>query len=190
MMFLKAAAVLIILYSIIQLGFEMLFFSQQLYMYLLDIATWVNVPLYILAIAFVSVFGRECLCPLEGQWQAGIVAVFLVWAHLILNMRRMRVLGETITKCLNVYYNKVPVTTIGDINDVLCRYWYLYLDVQEHFHSFLEANNPHSPTATDVCSDLLHDLQTISQSLCQLTICQSWSLNIEDHSYEHWRFGI
>ena len=98
MMFLEAAAVLIILYSITQLFIEALYFSQQLYLYFFDIATWVNVPLYILAIAFVSVFGRECLCPLEGQWQVGIAAMFLVWAHLILNMRRMRVLGKMLAR--------------------------------------------------------------------------------------------
>ena len=94
MMFLVAAAVLIILYSIIRLALEALYFYLQLHLYFFDIATWVNVPLYIFAIAFVSVFGRECLCPLEGQWQVGIAAVFLVWAHLIINMRRMRVLGK------------------------------------------------------------------------------------------------
>ena len=95
-MFLEAAAVLIILYSIFRLVFEVVYFYQQLYLYFFDIATWVNLPLYIFAIAFVSVFGKECLCPLEGQWQVGIAAVFLVWAHLILYMRRMRVLGMLI----------------------------------------------------------------------------------------------
>ena len=94
MMFLKATAVLIILYSIIRLSVEALFCYQHFHLYLFDIATWVNVPLYVSAIAFVSVFGNECLCPLEGQWQIGIAAVFLVWAHLILNMCRVRVLGK------------------------------------------------------------------------------------------------
>ena len=94
MIFLEIAAVLIILYSIIRLVLEFGYFTQQLYLYFFDIATWVNVPLYIFAIIFVSIFGRECLCPPEWQWQVGIAAVFLVWAHLILYMRRMRVLGE------------------------------------------------------------------------------------------------
>lgn len=100
MVFLVAAAVLIILYSLMQLA---LYFYQQLYLYIFDIATWVNVPLYIFAIAFVSVFGKECLCPLEGQWQVGTAAVFLVWAHLILYMRRMRVLGKKIFMILECY---------------------------------------------------------------------------------------
>ena len=96
MIFLKAAAVLIILYSIIRLFIEAVYFYQQFYLHFFDIATWVNVPLYIFAIVFVSIFGKECLCPLEGQWQVGIAAVFLVWVHLILYMCRMRVLGKMI----------------------------------------------------------------------------------------------
>ena len=92
MMFLKAAAVLIILYSIVRLVFE--YGYQQLYLYFYDVATWVNLPLYISSIIFVFIFTRECLCPYEWQWQVGIAAVFLVWAHLILYMRRMRVLGK------------------------------------------------------------------------------------------------
>ena len=107
-MFLVVAAVLIILYSLVGLVFEALYFYQQLYLYIFDIATWVNVPLYIFAITFVSVFGKECLCPLEGQWQVGIAAVFLVWVHLILYMRRMRVLGK-IFMILKRFTNLIPL---------------------------------------------------------------------------------
>ena len=121
-MFLEAAAVLIILYSIFRLIFEVVYFYQQLYLYFFDIATWVNLPLYIFAIAFVSVFGKECLCPLKGQWQVGIAAVFLVWAHLILYMRRMRVLGMLIIprvdkrereECLTPLY--LPVKALFEV---------------------------------------------------------------------------
>ena len=94
MLFLEVVAMLIILYSIVRLGFEVLYSYQQLYLYFLDIATWVNVPLHIFSIIFVFVFRAECLCPYEWQWQVGIAAVFLVWVHLILYMRRMRVLGK------------------------------------------------------------------------------------------------
>ena len=92
--FLLGAAVLIILYSICRLILEVVYFIQQLHHYVLDIATWVDVPLFICAIIFTSVVRNDCYCPQEWQWQVGIAAVFLVWAHLILYMRRMRVLGE------------------------------------------------------------------------------------------------
>ena len=122
--FLVGAAVLIILYSICRLILELVFFIQQLhhyiatfhmchnlclcgfiqqlYHYVLDIATWVGVPLCICAIIFASVVGNQCHCPQEWQWQVGIAAVFLVWAHLIFYMRRMRLLGEyPFTECGN-----------------------------------------------------------------------------------------
>ena len=72
----------------------------------------------------------------------------------------------------------------------LYRYWYLCLDVQEYLHSFLEADSSHSSTDVYVCSDILHGLQTVPQSLCKLTLYQSRSLLAQDHSYEHRRFGI
>ena len=93
-MFVETAAVIIILYSLLRLVLEVGYFLQQLHQYFLDMSTWVDVPLFICAILFVSVFQRDCLCPREWQWEVGIIAVFLVWAHLILYMRRMRVLGE------------------------------------------------------------------------------------------------
>ena len=46
------------------------------------------------------------------------------------------------------------------------RYRYLCVDVQEYLHPFLKAGHPYCPAAADVCSDLLHDLQTIPQSIC------------------------
>ena len=95
--FLVTAAVMIILYSIFGLVLEVFYFFQQLHIYLFDIATWVDVPLFICAIIFTSVFHSDCLCPQEWQWQVGVVTVFLMWVHLILYMRRMRVLGESIS---------------------------------------------------------------------------------------------
>ena len=92
--FLVVAAVLITVYSVCQLILEVVYFFQQLHHYVLDIATWVGVPLFICAIIFASVVLNQCHCPQEWQWQVGIAAVFFVWAHLILYMRRMRVLGE------------------------------------------------------------------------------------------------
>ena len=94
--FLAVAAVVIIIYSIIRLILEFAYFCQQRLHYYSEITNWgVNIPLYICAIIFVSVFRSNCFCPQVWQWQIGIVAVFLVWAHLILYMRRMRVLGKT-----------------------------------------------------------------------------------------------
>ena len=119
MMFLKWAAGLIILYSIVQLILEVIYFTQQLYLYFFDISTWVNVPLYIFGIIFVCVFTRECLCPFEWQWEVGIAAVFLVWAHFILYMRRMRVLGKREFHAWSLSYVATLPTLSGKLPIVL-----------------------------------------------------------------------
>ena len=93
--FIKAAAAIIIVFSAIRLILELLWIIRQVHLYFADfgICTLVEVPLFVCAIAFASVFDRECLCPRDWQWQVGIAAVFLVWIDLILYMRRMRILG-------------------------------------------------------------------------------------------------
>ena len=95
MRFLLAAAVLVIVYSIARLLLEVGQFIQELHLYFLEVTAWIEVTLFICAIIFASAVGRECLCPTEWQWQIGVVAVFLVWAYLILYMRRLRILGKT-----------------------------------------------------------------------------------------------
>ena len=92
--FIKAAAIIVILLSCIQLILELVRFIRHLQTIFPDFDTWVKVPLFIFAIIFVAVFDRECLCPRDWQWQVGIAAVFLVWIDLILYMRRMRILGK------------------------------------------------------------------------------------------------
>ena len=92
--FIKAAAIIIIIYSCVRLILEIVRFIRQLHIFFADFDTWVEVPLFISAIIFTAVFNRECLCPRDWQWQIGIGAVFLVWIDLIIYMRRMRVLGK------------------------------------------------------------------------------------------------
>ena len=95
-LFIKAAAGIIILFSTARLVLELLWLIRQVHLYFADfgMCTLVEVPLFVSAIIFAAVFDRECLCPRDWQWQVGIAAVFLVWVDLILYMRRMRVLGK------------------------------------------------------------------------------------------------
>ena len=53
-----------------------------------SILNWLEVPLSVCAIIFVSVIGRRCQCPYAWQWEVGVVAVFLVWFDLIFIMRK------------------------------------------------------------------------------------------------------
>ena len=92
--FLRAAAVIIILFSITRILLEIFQLLQLRHLFFADFANWVEMPLFILTIIFASVFHSECLCPQEWQWQAGILALFLAWADFILYMRKMRVMGK------------------------------------------------------------------------------------------------
>ena len=94
--FIQATAVIVILFSIIQFVLESMRFIRKLHILFADFGTWVKVPLFIFTIIFAAVFNRECFCPRDWQWQIGIAAVFLVWVHLILYMRRMTVLGKNL----------------------------------------------------------------------------------------------
>jgi transient receptor potential cation channel subfamily A protein 1 len=109
--FIKAAAVIIIMFSLVRLILELVRFIRQLHIFFADFDTWVEVPLFIFTIIFATVFDRECFCPRDWQWQVGIAAVFLVWVDLILYMRRMRVLGKgrftirrKVLRCVNFVF--------------------------------------------------------------------------------------
>ena len=40
---------------------------------------WLDVPCYVSAIIFSTVFFNDCLRPLTWQWQVGIIALFMTW---------------------------------------------------------------------------------------------------------------
>ena len=51
---------------------------------------WIEVPMYICSIIFVSVFGTDCYCPHMWQWQVGIAAILLAWIDLINLIRKLQ----------------------------------------------------------------------------------------------------
>ena len=73
------AGVIIILLAILRLLLEASQFWYQLKSYLFDWVNWIEIPLYILSIIFVSVFRTTCLCPEGWQWQVGVMAILLAW---------------------------------------------------------------------------------------------------------------
>lgn len=91
--YLQVTVILIIVMSVLRLALECYQFIQLLQDYLLDLANWVEVPLFVCSIVFVLVLQHQCLCPHRWQWQIGILALFLAWADLILFMRKMRLMG-------------------------------------------------------------------------------------------------
>ena len=75
--------------------------------------TYLEIPLYILSIAFVSVFQHECLCPSRGQWQAGIIAVFFAWIDLIFYLNKWPLVGLYIQMLLRILQNFVKVLILA-----------------------------------------------------------------------------
>ena len=51
---------------------------------------WIEVPMYICTIIFISVFATDCYCPLGWQWQVGVAAMLLAWIDLINLIRRLQ----------------------------------------------------------------------------------------------------
>lgn len=92
--FLVAAAGIIIVICAIRLVVEILQILQLRTSYLSDFANLIEVPLFICAIIFSTVFDGECQCPHLWQWQIGIVAVFFAWIDLILLMRKLQIFGK------------------------------------------------------------------------------------------------
>ena len=83
--FIRVAAAIIILISFLRLGLKIFQFVRLLGTldYVKDLVNWMEVVLYMCSILFAFVFFTPCNCPLEWQWQVGVVAVFLTWIDLI-----------------------------------------------------------------------------------------------------------
>ena len=81
--FVRASAVIVIIYAIIRILWEILQLCYDLQHYLSDWINWIEITLYILSIIFVSVLKTTCLCPHQWQWQVGVMALLLAWIDLI-----------------------------------------------------------------------------------------------------------
>lgn len=69
--------------------------------------------MYILAIAFVSVFRNRCFCPTQGQWQAGIIAVFFAWIDLLLFLNKWPTLGIYVAMLWHITFRFLSVLIIA-----------------------------------------------------------------------------
>lgn len=49
-----------------------------------DFQNWIEVPMLVLSVVFVSVFTNGCLCPTRWQWVIGIFAILFVWFDFII----------------------------------------------------------------------------------------------------------
>lgn len=77
------SAVVVIIFAVIRLFMEACQLCYEQKSYIFDWTNYFEISLYILSIMFVSVFRTTCMCPLEWQWQVGVMAVLLAWINLI-----------------------------------------------------------------------------------------------------------
>ena len=59
-------------------------YLKTLWSFMTDFQNWLEVPMLVLSVIFVSVFTNDCLCPMEFQWQIGIFAILFVWFDFII----------------------------------------------------------------------------------------------------------
>jgi hypothetical protein len=91
--FLIFAASYVIIVAVVRLLLEMFQFVTLRLSFLLDWVNWAEVILFSCSIIFVFVYGTDCLCPTEWQWQIGSIAVFLSWIDLIIIFRKIPLTG-------------------------------------------------------------------------------------------------
>ena len=81
--------------------------------YFQSASNYIEIPLFILSIVFVSVFHHECLCPTHAQWQAGIIAVFLAWIDLIFYLEKLPLIGIYVQMLLQIIKNFCKVSIMA-----------------------------------------------------------------------------
>ena len=91
--FLFFAASYVIIVAVIRLLLEMFQLVNLKLSFLLDWVNWAEIILFVCSIIFVFVYGTDCLCPMEWQWQIGCIAVFLSWIDLIVIFRKIPLTG-------------------------------------------------------------------------------------------------
>ena len=104
---------IVIFMALIRLILEVIQLILQFPRYFLDWINWVEVVLVITSIIFVWVFHVDCLCPLEWQWQIGVVAVFLGWIVLIAFVSKFPLTGIYVLMFVNVLYTFLKVLLLS-----------------------------------------------------------------------------
>jgi transient receptor potential cation channel subfamily A protein 1 len=96
--------VFIVLIAFVRLCFEIFQFIQLIWTldYIKDLVNWIEVILFVCSILFAFVFFTPCNCPLEWQWQVGVVAMFLAWIDLIFFLGKTPLTGMAIN--INNYF--------------------------------------------------------------------------------------
>ena len=102
--FIYISAIIVLFLSLGRLVLEGVQFMTQFPRYLLDWINLMEIVLFVCSIIFMWVFHVDCLCPLEWQWQIGVVAVFLGWIDLIVFISKFPLTGIYVLMFVKILY--------------------------------------------------------------------------------------
>ena len=106
-------AILIIVVSLLKLGFEIFQAVKQKLTYFRDWVNYMEIFLYICSILFAFVFANDCLCPMSWQWQIGALCVFMAWINVILIVRMVPVIGVYVMMFQEIVKNFLKVAVLA-----------------------------------------------------------------------------
>ena len=69
--------------------------------------------MFVFAIAFAAVFHFPCPCVTNGQWQVGVLAVFLGWINMITFIKLVPRLGVYVLMFQSVIYSFLKMLLLG-----------------------------------------------------------------------------
>ena len=103
--FLRFAASVVLLFSLIRMLIELLQFVSDRVSYVTDWENWIEVALFIASILFASGgFIQCCVCVRNWQWQLGAAAIFLAWFDLVLFMKKLPLFGVYVVMFIQIVY--------------------------------------------------------------------------------------
>ncbi len=102
-----------IIFALFYLGLEGIQLISQWRQYIRDYINWIEILLYVCSIIFVWVFHIDCLCPLNWQWQIGVVAVFLGWINLIIFISKLPFAGIYVLMFVKILLTFLKMLTLS-----------------------------------------------------------------------------
>ena len=103
--FLRVAAGIVLLFSIIRLSFEAIQLIYDHVGYISDWENWIEVTLFISSILFATgAYVQCCVCVENWQWQLGALSIFLAWLDLVLFMKKLPLFGVYVVMYIQIIY--------------------------------------------------------------------------------------
>jgi len=114
--FLRSASVLIILFSLIRIGIEIIQVCHRKMDYFYELDNWVEVCLFTSSIIFVS-YGLQpgCQCPGSWQWQFGAFTLLIGWLDMVLFLKKFPHTGVYVLMFLNILCTFLKVIIVATL---------------------------------------------------------------------------